>query len=352
MTMLASNRARLAQWLIWFAAAILLTLLMLLVREQLDKAHIALLFLLPVLGAAAQGGRRLGLAIAAFTFVCFNFFFLPPHYTLVVSDARDWLVLGIYLITASVAAHLLYQARTHAARAQQLAASEEALQQADRMKDALLAAVSHDLRTPLTTIKALAHDLVEAGNLNAVDIENQADHLNRLVGDLLDLSRLKAGAMPSRPEINAAEDVIGALIEQLAPVLPDRPLIVSLDTAAPLLLGKFDFVHALRILGNLVENSDKYSPHGSPIEIGAFRRDDRLVFSVADRGAGIPPADSERIYDAFYRGSHPRHAPGAGLGLSIARQLAQLQGGALLHTTRRGGGTVFCFEVPWAEAPS
>jgi two-component system sensor histidine kinase KdpD len=325
---------------------------MLLVRDQLDKAHIALLFLLPVLGAAAQGGRRLGLAIAAFTFLCFNFFFLPPHYTLTVLDARDWLVLATYLITASVAAHLLYQARTQAARARELAASEQALREADRMKDALLAAVSHDLRTPLTTIKALAHDLVEAGSANAGDIEFQADHLNRLVGDLLDLSRLKAGAMQSRPEINAAEDVIGALIEQTALVIPDRELNVSLDTNAPLLLGNFDFVHALRILVNLVENADKYSPKDAPIEIAAYRRNDHLVFSVCDCGTGIPESDSERVYEAFYRGSNPRHAQGAGLGLSIARQLAQLQGGTLTHKSRPGGGTVFTFEVPWAEAPS
>jgi K+-sensing histidine kinase KdpD len=351
MSQLTPGRRTLAQSLIWFLATILLTALMLAVRERLDNAHIALLYLLPVLGAAAQVGRRLGLAIAAFTFLCFNFVFLPPHYTLHVFDARDWLVLAIYLITASVAAHLLYRARSAAARARELSASEEALREADRVKDALLAAVSHDLRTPLTTIKALAHDLVEQGHATATDIETQADQLNRLVGDVLDLSRIKADAMPTRAEINAAEDVIGAVIDQLTPVLPGRELNVSIDTHAPLLLGKFDFVHTLRILANLVENSHKYSPPNTPVEIGAYREDDHLVFSVADRGPGIPEPDKQRIYEPFYRGLGTAQAGGAGLGLSIASQLAQLQGGALSHRRRQGGGTIFLLRVPTAEAP-
>jgi len=336
----------------WLVASIMLTLVMLMSRDHLDKAHVALLFLLPVLGAASQGGRRLGLAIAALTFLCFNFFFLPPHYTLTVSDPRDWLVLGTYLITASVAAHLLYQARTHAARAQELAASEQALREADRIKDALLAAVSHDLRTPLTTIKALAHDLVESGTANAGEIEVQADRLNHLVGDLLDLSRLRARAMPTHAEINAAEDVIGALIEQLSPALPHREFAVSLDTSAPLLLGRFDFVHVLRAMANLVENADKYSPAVAPIEIGVYAHGDRLVFSVADCGKGIPESDRERVYEPFYRRADAGQSQGAGLGLSIARQLARLQGGDLVHRSRPSGGTIFLLDVPREEMPS
>src|SRR5688500_11214898 len=101
----------LKQWLLWFAVATALTTAMLPLRDRLDEAHIALLYLLPVLGGAAQGGRRLGFALGALTFLAFNFLFLPPHYTLHVIDARDWLVLAIYLITATVAAQLLYRAK-------------------------------------------------------------------------------------------------------------------------------------------------------------------------------------------------------------------------------------------------
>jgi two-component system sensor histidine kinase KdpD len=339
----------LRDWLVGFGAAVALTILMLLVRDQLDKAHVALLYLLPVLAGAARGGRRLGLALAAFTFLCFNFLFLPPHYTLHVFDVRDWLVLAIYLITAIVAAHLLYRARTAAAHAQQLAASEQALRDADRLKDALLAAVSHDLRTPLTTIKALAHDVAAGGNEAARDIETQADRLNRLVGDLLDLSRLKAAAMPTHIELNAAEDVLGAVMEQMAPALAGRNVEIAVDTHAPLLLGQFDFVHTLRILANLIENSHKYSAADQPIELSAYRAGASLCFEVKDRGVGIHESDNGRVYEAFYR-ARDSSTPGAGLGLSIAKQLAELQGGTLTHSARMGGGTIFVLALPAADA--
>ena len=337
-------------WVLWLTLAGVLTAMMWLLRDQLDKAHIALLYLLPVLGGAAHGGRRLGLVLAALTFVAFNFLFLPPHYTLRVFDGRDWLVLAIYLITAAVAALLLYRAKSAAARAQRLAASEQALREADRVKDALLAAVSHDLRTPLTSIKALAHDLAEAGNAGASDIETHADQLNRLVTDLLDLSRLKAAAMPTHVEINAAEDVVGAVMDQLSPVLNGRDVRISIDTHAPLLLGRFDFVHAMRILTNLIENAHKYSPPGAPIELSAVREDSWLRFVVADRGPGIAAGEEERVFEAFYRSPEARTS-GVGLGLAIAKQLAELQCGSLRHVTRAGGGTTFVLSLPAADAP-
>lgn len=346
-----STAARYTPWLVWLPAAIALTLIMWLLRDQLDKAHVALLYLLPVLGGAAHGGRRLGLVLAALTFVAFNFLFLQPHYTLRVFDGRDWLVLAIYLITAGVAAQLLYRAKSASARAQQLAASEQALREADRVKDALLAAVSHDLRTPLTSIKAIAHDLAEAGHASALDIETQADQLNRVVTDLLDLSRLKAAAMPTHMEINAAEDVVGAVMDQMSPVLNGRDVRISIDTNAPLLLGRFDFVHTMRILMNLIENAHKYSPADAPIELAAQRDASWLRFVVTDQGVGIPAGEEERVFEAFYRSPSARTS-GVGLGLAIARQLAELQGGSLRHAGRPGGGTSFVLSVPAADAPS
>lgn len=338
------------QWILWVLLAAALTIAMLLLRDYLDEAHIALLYLLPVLGAAALGGRRLGLTLAALTFVAFNFLFLAPRYTLHVSDARDWLVLVIYLITATVAAQLLYRATSASARAQQLAASEEALREADRLKDALLASVSHDLRTPLTSIKALAHDLVEEGHIAAVDIETQVDQLNRLVGDLLDLSRLEGAAMHTHIEINAAEDVVGAVMDQLSPILNGRDIRISIDTSAPLLLGRLDFMHTMRILTNLIENAHKYSPPSETIELSAIRDGAYLRFHVADRGPGIPAHEADRIFEPFYRSPDSR-TPGAGLGLAIAKHLAELQGGELRHVGRPGGGTIFILTVPAAEAP-
>jgi two-component system, OmpR family, sensor histidine kinase KdpD len=223
----------------------------------------------------------------------------------------------------------------------------EALREADRLKDALLASVSHDLRTPLTTIKALAHDIAGDGDDRAATIEQQADRLNHMVADLLDLSRLNAGELPVRAEFNAAEDVVGAAIQQVSGAFGGREVRTSIAWSEPVLVGRFDFVHALRILVNLLENAHKYSPREQPVDIELARAGSMISISVADRGPGIPVAERERIFEPFYRPERSTPDAGsAGLGLSIAQRLATAQGGTLTYADREGGGSVFTLELP------
>lgn len=223
----------------------------------------------------------------------------------------------------------------------------EALREADRLKDALLASVSHDLRTPLTTIKALAHDIAADGDDRAGTIEQQADRLNRMVADLLDLSRLNAGELPVRAELNAAEDVVGAAIQQVSAAFAGRELRTSIAWSEPVLVGRFDFVHALRILVNLLENAHKYSPRDQPVDIELARAGTMISIKVADRGPGVPVAERERIFEPFYRPERSTPDVGsAGLGLSIALRLAMAQGGTLSYEDREGGGSVFTLELP------
>ncbi|MFN2400420.1 MAG: DUF4118 domain-containing protein [Gemmatimonadaceae bacterium] len=247
---------------------------------------------------------------------------------------------------------LAYYAALGAERVRLVAAAEraEALRQADKLKDALLASVSHDLRTPLTTIKALAHDIGAEGDERAVIIEEEADRLNRFVADLLDLSRMSGGALVVNPEINAADDLIGASLQRVSGSLNGRTLDVSLDPTDPLLLGRFDFVHSLRVLVNLIENALKYSPADSAVGVSVRRSDDVLEFVVADSGPGVPSAERERIFEPFYRpvGSLP-DTGSAGLGLSIARRLTEAQGGSVLHNPRQGGGSLFILRLPAAD---
>ncbi len=229
----------------------------------------------------------------------------------------------------------------------------EALREADRLKDALLLSVSHDLRTPLTTIKALAHDLSSHGDDRALIIEAEADRLNRFVADLLDLSRLAGGAMAVNAELNAAEDLLGVALQRVSGAAGARTIHVALDTSEPLLVGRFDFQHALRIVVNLIENALKYSPTETAVELSVRRAGERgefLEFVVADRGAGVPDRERERIFEPFYRpeGSPP-DAGSAGLGLSIAQRLAQVQGGVVYHQPRSGGGSEFVFRAPGAD---
>lgn len=226
----------------------------------------------------------------------------------------------------------------------------EALREAARLKDIVLASVSHDLRTPLTTIKALAQSSAMQGNMAAAAIEEQADRLTRMVNDLLDLSRLKGGGFAARLELNTAEDLIGAAVRQTRGLFGDRPLRTVIDLDSPALVGHFDFSQSLRVLCNLLENAVRYTPSKGAIELGARREGDQLVFSVADRGPGITEDDVARVFEPFYRARHATPDAGrAGLGLSIARTLAEIQGGDVTYMPREGGGSVFSLRLPATE---
>ncbi|HXE61273.1 MAG TPA: ATP-binding protein, partial [Gemmatimonadaceae bacterium] len=228
----------------------------------------------------------------------------------------------------------------------------EALREADRMKDFVLASVSHDLRTPLTAIKALAHDAAGRGEASGVVIEEQADRLGRMVGDLLDLSRMKAGPFPVRVELNTAEDLIGAVLRHVGQALDGRLQTPRLNLDQPALLGRFDFVQSMRILVNLIENADRYAPPGTTIDLGVQRRGNAILFTVSDRGPGVPPTEEQRIFHPFYQPVTRTGAKsgGAGLGLAIARGLAQAQGGELHYEPRKGGGSVFALSLPAMDA--
>lgn len=227
----------------------------------------------------------------------------------------------------------------------------EALHAADQLKDALVAAVSHDLRTPLTTIKALAYELRATGDERAFAIEVEADRLNRLVADLLDLSRLRAGGLQPALELNAIDDLIGAALARLSG-LPGASDIEVLLPEGAIVVGRFDLVHSLRALVNLVENALKYSPDGSPVSIRVTQDDDLVMVSVLDRGPGIKPEDTDRVFEPFVRGRNADStASGAGLGLAIAKALAVAQGGTIEYAARPGGGSEFSLSLPKVMLP-
>ena len=256
-------------------------------------------------------------------------------------------MLAAFLIVSVVAAELLHRAQREA----HTAGERETLREANRLKNALLASVSHDLRTPLTTIKALAHDLAGIDD-RAVVIEQEADRLNRMVADLLDLTRVQSGTLVSTIEITPVDDLVGAALQRVSGAMPERNVRVELAEGGTLLIGRFDLAASLRILVNLIENAHKYSPAGAPIELLAVRRGAWIELTVGDAGPGVPEAERERIFQAFYR--RPDVASdvgGTGLGLAIARGLAEAQGGTLRHLPRAGGGSLFVLSLPAADLP-
>lgn len=339
----SSRNFHLLTWLAAFGALAAAAFALDAGRPQIREAHVALVFVLIVLGTSAAGGRTLGFAIAVASFLVFDWFFLPPYNTLAVRNPFDWLVLVAFLITSVVAAQLLYRARSERSAVERV----EALREADKLKDALLASLSHDLRTPLTAIKALAHEMQSLGDERTLIIEEQADRLNRLVTDLLDVGRLNAGALRLDIQVNAVDDLLGALVQQTSARPDQERLKVFLDDPSTISFGRFDFVASLRILSNLVDNAFKYS--GTSIELTGGAQDGSVVFRVKDRGAGIPAAERDRVFTPFYRLQDKAvGGQSIGLGLSIARRLAEAQGGKLTYIERDGGGATFELKLPSA----
>jgi two-component system sensor histidine kinase KdpD len=271
-----------------------------------------------------------------------------------VAKPFDWIVLGAFLLTSFVAAEAFEKARREAQIAadrmreiDQLAQKADALREAALLKDAVISAVSHDLRTPLTTIKALAAEIRSDGDERAMTIEEEADRLNSMVADLLDIGRINSGAMTLQPEPNEAEDLVGAALQRVQGTAGGRQILVSLEPGEPLLIGRFDFTHTLRALVNLIENAIKYSPPTEAVELRVRRDNDWLEFSVLDRGEGIARSECEKIFEPFYRApGFPPDIGGAGLGLSIGRALAIAQHGSLTYAPREGGGSVFSLRMP------
>jgi two-component system sensor histidine kinase KdpD len=346
----------------WLVSCLLGTLAMWPFRDQLNEAHVVLVYLLVVLAGSAQGGRAVGLTLAVTCFVLFNFFLLPPYHTLSIEDPLDWWILLAFLITGGVAAELLHRARRAAALADRRAVEierlarqaehVEALREADRIKDALLASVSHDLRTPLTSIRATAAEMRAQGSEQAAIIEEEAERLNRYVTDLLEFSRIRAGALPVAREINAADDLIGAALLEVRGLPGGDDVAVRLPVGEAVLAGSFDFVQALRALVNLLDNALRYTPVGERVELVLALEANRLAFQVRDRGPGVVAEDRDRIFEPFFRGNGGGgRRQGAGLGLAIARSLAEAQGGDVTQTPREGGGSVFTLRLPRVELP-
>jgi two-component system sensor histidine kinase KdpD len=228
----------------------------------------------------------------------------------------------------------------------------EVLRRADQAKSALLDAVSHDLRTPLSSIIASAGSLLQSDvdwadaerQAFAQGIQHEAERLDRIVGNLLDLSRLESGELqPDRgwyEPIALIHDVVGRLRQLIGthPIRLDLP-----DELPPVLL---DYSKVDQVLSNLVENAAKYSPSGAEIGIAATVTDGSLRVTVSDDGVGIAPEALPHIFEPFFRGSRARRQSGSGLGLAVARGLVKAHRGRIWAENRPGGGASFSFDIP------
>jgi two-component system sensor histidine kinase KdpD len=444
--------SRVTAALVSLAAVAVVTGAIELLKGHVPVLSLAVLYILAVIPVAIAWGMAYAVPVAVISMLAFNFFFLPPLYTLTIADSRNWFALLVFVVTAVVVSELAARSRRRAqesallaeiatsllergrgsveleriadeaARALRVDAARielgderrgsggegeayplaaagrrvgtiylehprqrsaaarrrllpalasllgvaidrerlarealdaEALRQSDAMKTALLRAVSHDLRTPLmailTSASALARrDLAldRSGRDELVaTILAAAERLDHLVGNLLDLSRLQAGAARPEPDLWAIDDLVVQALDEIGES-GQRLEVAFLDESPAV---RVDAQHVQRALVNLIENALRYSSPSEPVRVQVLQTESDVLVRVVDRGPGIPVEELEAVFEPFARGSRTGDVPGAGLGLAIARGFAEANGGRLWAESREGQGATFVLALPIAQ---
>jgi len=347
------------------------------VRGEVTRATPALALVLPIVVAGLVGGRAAALASAVAATVAFNVAFIPPQWTLNVDLLEDGVALGVFLVVAVTVGTLV--AREHERRqgaedrARELARlnaelvsleedrrrlSEDAtraavLARVDEERQALLRSVSHDLRTPLSTIRAVASDLLSGTAYEPATrtellalVADEAERLDRLVANLLSLSRIEAGALAPDRQAVAVDELVGCTVRRLDRLV--RGLHVELELPADLPLVDGDYTQLDQVVTNLVENASRHAPPGSTVAIGARRSGPAVEVWVDDEGAGVGPGDRERIFEPFSRagGSAAGGSSSSGIGLAICRAIVEAHGGWIVAASSPRGGARFLFSLP------
>lgn len=227
----------------------------------------------------------------------------------------------------------------------------------ERLRSSILSALSHDLRTPLTSLVGLADSLTlarpplgEVALETATAIREQAERMAGLVGNLLDMARLHAGDVTLQKEWQPIEEVIGSSIKLLGRALAEHPVKVTLAKDLPLV--EFDAVLVERVFCNLLENAAKYSPPGASIGIDVQARAEVLEVAVSDGGAGFALANGNAVFEMFVRGEAESSKPGVGLGLAICSAIVEAHGGTIAAANRAQGGACVTFTLPLGNPPS
>ena len=351
-----------------------------------NSTTVALALLLVVLVVATLFGSRPALLASFLGVWSFNFFFLPPFYTLTIAAPQNWVAFASFLITAIIAGGLSSYARRRAveseARRQEIerlyrelqsafekASQTEALRQSEQLKSALLDAVTHDLRTPLTSIKASVTTLIEDANGGRADenvialdeegrnefleiINEETDRLNEFIGGIVDMARIEAGKLSTRNTLADVEGLISEAMERARTRLARHKVILDIGPSLPEV--RVDAASMAEVIYTLLDNAGKYSPPGSEIRVRAgWAENGMLEVSVEDQGKGIPAGLRERVFEKFYRASENdihSTASGLGLGLAIARGIVESQAGRIrVEDAERPFVTRVVFQLPTGD---
>ena len=346
-------------------------------NDRLSSTTVALALLLIVLFAATGWGSRPAVLAALLGVACFNFFFLPPLYTFTIADPQNWVALVAFLITAIVAGELSARAKRRAEEAEagrleierlyteyrvaaERARKAEVFEQSERLKSALLDAVTHDLRTPLTSIKAAVTTLLDEAEVTLDEeargefleiINEEADRLNHFVENMVELARIEAGAISLSRRWSSVEEIVALARARAEALTRDHRIEVEFESELPAV--RIDATLIAEVLYSLIDNAAKYSPEGSLIKINARRADGEMILiAVEDEGRGIPAHLRERVFDKFFRATSEGAASlgrpkGLGMGLAIARGIIEAHGGRIwVESGANGVGARVAFTMP------
>jgi K+-sensing histidine kinase KdpD len=366
------------------AASICLALLVLLLaplQGLVNTTTIGFALLLGVLFTAIHMGSRPALAASVVAMLGYNFFFLPPILTLTITDPQNWVALAAFSVTALVTGQLSAKAKertlealaakeqierlyTELQAAFEIASQAEAIKRSELMKSALLDAVTHDLMTPLTSIRAAASTLRKAErtgqtldpelNRELIElVDEESFHLDRILSGFMELARIEAGDLLLQTTWGSLNDVAQAAIKRAHTLLVKHHVDVDIPETLPLM--HIDVRALAEVIFTLLDNARKYSPDSSAISITARRVEGDIEVSVSDQGSGIRTEDLARIFEKFYRGkgasnSRTNSPGGLGIGLSIAKAVVEAHSGSIwVAESSPSKGTTMTFRIPIKE---
>jgi two-component system, OmpR family, sensor histidine kinase KdpD len=318
-----------------------------------------MLYLLGMIAVAFRASRGPALLTSVVSVAVFAYLFIDPRRSFAINDTRYLLTFAVMATIGVVVVSLVAEVR----KQERAALEGEIAVQGERLRSALLASVSHDLRTPLGAIlgavTTLEHDRQLESSVQTsllASIHDQAEHLNRLLRNLLEMTRLEGGAVALKRELAAIEEPVGTVLASLAHRIGERRIEVELDAVDGPLFALFDPIAVELVLSNLTENALRYG--GDPIEIRATREQEMITVRVLDRGPGLDEHTLAHAFEKFQRGlvGQRKGGPGsggAGLGLAIVRSLVEAGGGRVWARNREDGrGAEFGFTLPRAELPT
>lgn len=349
-----------------------LTLCLVPLRGDLTRAGPALLLVLPVVAAGLVGGRASALVTAIVAAAGLNVAFIPPYWTLQIDVLDDGLALAVFvLVGLAVGTVVAREAERRVAAEQRAAELEEVharnaelsaeraqlaeetnklamLERVDEQRAALLRSVSHDLRTPLATIQAVTSDLRagtgydDATRKELLDlVGDEAERLDRIVANLLNLSRIEAGALKPDRQAVVVEELVDTCVRRLQRVLVNALVVV--DVAPDLPLADVDYSQIDQVLSNLLENAVRHCGARPRVTVDGRRRGDWIEIAVADDGAGVLPFERNAVFEPFRRGES---STSSGVGLAICKAIVEAHGGRIAVDGSPWGGARFSFTVP------